>query len=56
MIQSTVGFTSPQTPAAAPTYTSTVKHLVKAGESISKGQAVYVTGSTGNAGTNMIVS
>lgn len=38
-----------------PTYTSTVKHLVKAGESISKGQAVYVTGSTGQSGTNMIV-
>jgi hypothetical protein len=36
-------------------FTSTVKHLVKAGEAISKGQAVYVTGSTGNAGTNMIV-
>lgn len=55
MIQSTVGFTSPQTPAAAPTYTSTVKHLVKAGVALTKGQAVYVTGSTGNAGTNMIV-
>jgi hypothetical protein len=36
-------------------YTSTVKHLVKAGVNITKGQAVYVTGSTGNAGTNMIV-
>jgi hypothetical protein len=36
-------------------FTSTVKHLVKSGEGISKGQAVYVTGSTGNAGTNMIV-
>jgi hypothetical protein len=55
MIQSTVGFTSPQTPAAAPTYTSTVKHLVKAGVALTKGQAVYVTGSTGQAGTNMIV-
>ncbi len=55
MIQSTVGFTSPQTPAAAPTYTSTVKHLVKAGVALTKGEAVYVTGSTGNAGTNMIV-
>lgn len=38
-----------------PTFTSTVKHLVKAGEPINKGQAVYVTGSTGQAGTNMIV-
>jgi hypothetical protein len=55
MIQSTVGFTSPQTPAAAPDYTSTVKHLVKAGVALTKGQAVYVTGSTGNSGTNMIV-
>ena len=55
MIQSTVGFTSPQTPAAPPAYTSTVKHLVKAGVAVTKGQAVYVTGSTGNAGTNMIV-
>lgn len=36
-------------------YTSTVKHLVKAGVNITKGQAVYVTGSTGNSGTNMIV-
>ena len=55
MIQSTVGFTSPQTPAAAPTYTSTVKHQVKAGVALTKGQAVYVTGSTGQSGTNMIV-
>lgn len=37
------------------TFTSTVKHLVKAGEPLLKGQAVYVTGSTGQAGTNMIV-
>ena len=43
-------------PIVVPSYTSTVKHLVKAGEAINKGQAVYVTGSTGNAGTNMIVS
>lgn len=55
MIQSTVGFTSPQTPAAPPAYTSTVKHAVKAGVALNKGQAVYVTGSTGNSGTNMIV-
>jgi len=55
VIQSTVGFTSPQIPISAPSYTSTVKHLVKAGETLIKGQAVYVTGSTGNDGTNMIV-
>lgn len=55
MIQSTVGFTNPQIPYSAPAYTSTVKHLVKAGVALTKGQAVYVTGSTGNAGTNMIV-
>jgi len=52
MIQSTVGFTNPQEP---PAYVSTVKHLVKAGVALTKGQAVYVTGSTGNDGTNMIV-
>lgn len=34
-------------------YTSEVKHLVKAGTAINKGQAVYVSGATG---TNMIVS
>lgn len=34
-------------------YTSTVKHLVKLGSSISKGQAVYVSSATG---TNMVVS
>jgi hypothetical protein len=55
LIRSTVGFTSPQTAAAPPAYTSTVKHLVKAGVALTKGQAVYVTGSTGNSGTNMIV-
>jgi len=48
MIQSTVGFTDPQSPIA-------VAHLVKAGVALTKGQAVYVTGSTGQAGTNMIV-
>lgn len=36
-------------------YTSEVKHIVKAGVSLTAGQAVYVTGSTGGAGTNMIV-
>ncbi len=55
MIQSTVGFTTPVADAAPSTYTSTVKHLVKAGVNLTKGQAVYVTGSTGNSGTNMIV-
>jgi hypothetical protein len=55
MIQSTVGFTDPQSPIAVATYASTVKHLVKAGVALTKGQAVYVTGSTGQAGTNMIV-
>ena len=55
MINSTVGFTDPQPPVVLPSYVSTVKHLVKAGEVISKGQAVYVTGSTGESGTNMIV-
>jgi hypothetical protein len=43
------------TPVVVPSYTSTVKHLVKAGVALTKGQAVYVTGSTGNDGTNMIV-
>ena len=57
MINSTVGFTDPAAPSdiAVPTYVSTVKHLVKAGVALTKGQAVYVTGSTGNSGTNMIV-
>ncbi len=36
-------------------YTSTIKHQVKAGVTLTKGQAVYVTGSAGNDGTNMIV-
>jgi hypothetical protein len=36
-------------------YTSQVKHEVKAGVALTKGQAVYVTGSTGGSGTNMIV-
>ena len=36
-------------------YTSEVKHLVKAGENLTVGQAVYVTGTTGGSGTNMIV-
>lgn len=36
-------------------YTSSVKHEVKAGVALTKGQAVYVTGSTGGSGTNMIV-
>ena len=36
-------------------FTSQVKHEVKAGVALTKGQAVYVTGSTGGSGTNMIV-
>ena len=37
----------------AATYTSTLKHIVKAGLSINKGQAVYVSSADG---TNMVVS
>lgn len=37
-------------------YTSKVKHIVKAGESLSIGQAVYISGSTGGSGTNMIAT
>lgn len=37
-------------------YTSSVKHLVKLAEAMSAGTAVYVSGGTGNAGTNMYVS
>lgn len=57
MIQSTLGFTSPQIPVVFPGFVSTVKHLVKSdyNGTISKGQAVYVSGSTGNDGTNMLV-
>jgi len=41
-----------------PSFVSTVKHLVKSDYdgTINKGQAVYVTGSTGNDGTNMLVN
>lgn len=41
-----------------PSYVSTIKHLVKSdyNGTISKGQAVYVTGSTGNDGTNMLIN
>ena len=41
-----------------PSYVSTVKHLVKSNYdgTINKGQAVYVTGSTGQSGTNMLVN
>lgn len=59
MINSTVGFTSPDSPVTVvtPTFVSTVKHLVKSdyNGTINKGQAVYVTGSTGLSGTNMLV-
>jgi hypothetical protein len=37
----------------AATYTSTLKHIVKAGQAINKGQAVYVSSADG---TNMVVS
>ena len=49
MIQSTVGFTNPQIPSTVLSFTNTVKHLVKSdyNGTINKGQAVYVTGSTG---------
>lgn len=40
---------------ATPTSVSIVQHEVKAGVALTKGMAVYVTGSTGNDGTNMIV-
>ncbi len=58
MIQSTVGFTSPDSPIVVPSFVSTVKHLVKSdyNGTINKGQAVYVTGSTGNDGTNMLIN
>ena len=39
-----------------PNYTSQIKHYVKLGEAMTVGTAVYVSSSTGNAGTNMIVS
>lgn len=57
MIQSTVGFTNPQIPVVFPGFVSTVKHLVKSdyNGTLYKGQAVYVSGSTGNDGTNMLV-
>lgn len=45
----------PQSDSPVYSSTSTVKHLVKAGEALTKGQAVYVTGTTGQSGTNMIV-
>jgi hypothetical protein len=51
----TVHFTDPAPVVEPVTFISTVKHLVKAGEPLTKGQAVYVTGSTGQSGTNMIV-
>ena len=39
-----------------PNYTSQVQHQVKLGATMTAGTAVYVSGSTGNSGTNMIVS
>lgn len=57
MINSTVGFTDPAAPVVVPSFVNTVKHLVKSdyNGTINKGQAVYVTGSTGLSGTNMLV-
>ena len=37
-------------------YTSNVRHLVKLGSAMTVGTPVYVSGSTGTSGTNMIVS
>lgn len=50
--------TPPFDPPLLPSYVSTVKHLVKSdyNGTINKGQAVYVTGSTGLSGTNMLVN
>ena len=50
--------TPPFDPSLLPSYVSTVKHLVKSdyNGTINKGQAVYVTGSTGLSGTNMLVN
>jgi len=50
--------TPPFDPSVLPTYVSTVKHLVKSdyNGTINKGQAVYVTGSTGQSGTNMLIN
>ena len=58
MINSTVGFTDPAAPVVVPSFVNTVKHLVKSdyNGTINKGQAVYVTGSTGNDGTNMLIN
>ncbi len=50
--------TPPFDPSVLPSYVSTVKHLVKSdyNGTINKGQAVYVTGSTGLSGTNMLIN
>lgn len=50
--------TPPFDPSLLPSYVSTVKHLVKSdyNGTINKGQAVYVTGSTGQSGTNMLIN
>lgn len=42
-----------EVPRTAATFTSTVKHQVKLAESVTKGQAVYISGSNG---TNMLAS
>jgi hypothetical protein len=50
------GVTGPTGPTGAtPTSVSIVQHEVKAGVALTKGMAVYETGSTGTAGTNIIV-
>lgn len=50
--------TPPFDPNLLPSYVSTVKHLVKSdyNGTINAGQAVYVTGSTGQSGTNMLIN
>lgn len=50
--------TPPFDPSVLPSYVSTIKHLVKSdyNGTINKGQAVYVTGSTGQSGTNMLIN
>ena len=55
---SSIHITDPALSVSLPSFVSTVKHLVKSdyNGTINKGQAVYVTGSTGLSGTNMLVN
>jgi hypothetical protein len=55
---SSIHITDPVLSVSLPSFVSTVKHLVKSdyNGTINKGQAVYVTGSTGLSGTNMLVN